>query len=73
MSVKFNQKCTLKTTIAFVKKYGPMILTCRHHNIGTKNLYLHPPWKPDHIFPPKRGDKVSFCVITPRTINPKKS
>ena len=68
----FNHDWTPRPCIAFVENRGPVVLTCCHHNNGTKKIYLHPPRQPKHILASEKGDQFCHVVVRPRTIRPMK-
>ena len=55
---------------AFVEGKGLVLLTCRDHDGGTKDRYLHPPKSPMGILPNIRGDNLAPVTTVPRTIKP---
>ena len=69
----FNKDWTVRPSIAFVNKIGPVLLTCRNHNGGTDKHYIHPPRQPYHILPSAKGDQLCHVCIKPRTIKPMKA
>ena len=60
-------------SISFVEGQGPHVMTCREHNDGSKELYIHPPRQPHHTIPSQKGDQLCHAVIKPRLIKPMKA
>ena len=60
-------------SIAIFEDTGPVVLTCRDHNGGTKKRMIHPCRQPDHILPAKHADQIAHAIIQCRTIKPVKS
>ena len=60
-------------SIAFIKDKGPCVLTCRYHNGGSSELYLHPPLNPinDNLCS-IRSDQLAPAVVAPRSAKPMK-
>ena len=65
----FNPIWQVSPSLAFHKKRGPVVFTCRNHDGGTKLYMIHPcRWK--HNLASKRADQLCQAVINPRIIKP---
>ena len=55
----------------YIDGKGPCILTCRDHDKGTKQKYIHLPRNPfEHNLPSRVGDQLCHVVLKPRVIKP---
>ena len=68
-----NEMYEVKPSIAFIDNVGPVILTCRDHDGGTKKLSIHVPRIQKNTLPSKYSDKLAHAVLQYRTIEPVKA
>jgi len=68
-----NPNWKVKPSIAFIDGLGPVVLTCRDHENGSRLKMIHTCRQPNHILPAKLSDQLCHAVIQSRTIKPVKS
>jgi len=69
----WNPDWAVVPSVAFVKGSGgvvPVFLSCRDHDGGCQQQYLHPPRAAWNTLPSDAGDQLAPAVIVPRTIKP---
>jgi hypothetical protein len=65
----FNPNWKILPSITFVKGKGPLVLTCKEHNGGTKQSMVHPcHWQ--HNLPSRRPDQLCQAVVQPHILRP---
>ena len=68
----FNPEWKVLPSIAFLEGKGPVVLTCKAHDGGTKLSMLHPcRWQ--HNLSPHCADQIAQAVINPRVFKPMKA
>ena len=68
-----NKDWTVQPTITVSENYGAQVVTCRSHDGGTTNSYLHLPRQPEHILPAAMSDQLAHVSIKTRMIRQKKA
>lgn len=68
-----NPSWRVLPSISFIDGKGPHVMTCRNHDGGSQQFYIHPPKIPSHIIPSAKGDQLCHAVIKPRLIKPMKA
>ena len=64
-----NKEWPIMPTVVYFIGEGPVLLTCRFHNGGSRKKYVHVPVSPVGTLSSGASDQVAAAIIVPRTIS----
>ena len=67
-SILLNNDWKVLPCVMIDLEKGPVVMTCRNHNGGTKKKYIHPPWHPYQHLASRIGDQLCHAVVKTRTV-----